>query len=103
MARDTLDNLPDDVKNKIELAAQYAQMFGVDPEKDGAFHHAIVFRIDVGSLGSDEVGSYMSRVAKNLNIEALKQRGFLTFTLPVRNEKTTIGFINLSTMLRVEA
>lgn len=73
------------------------------------FHHAIIFRICVTSIPSrglivstdSDLIEYMARTKHKIDPKKLESMGFLSFFVPVHDEKTRITFVNLETMKSV--
>lgn len=95
-----------ELDNRVELVRSLCAEFQELNVKVGSldpYSHAIVFRLGVGSMGSEEVAKYMASVAKSLDLKDLKKRGFFALLLPTRESETQISIVNLETMLRIQA
>lgn len=72
--------------------SEYKQLRGV-----------VVVRIDITGIDTAHLEQFLSDASKNLIDENLKQMGFTYYFLPVRNENTSMTFIDLETMNSVKA
>lgn len=63
----------------------------------------VVVRVDVTNIANDDLAKFLKTASCNLIDENLKQMGFTYYFLPVRNENTSMTFIDLNTMSSVRA
>lgn len=59
---------------------------------------AVVVKVNVGSVSTEEIPSYMESAQEKLTEKRLKEQGFIYYFVPVRDEPTSIMFVDLETM-----